>query len=160
MKRGGRLVRISFVWNLNFKFAPLATDIEIFRLSWTCGVFFLARYTLLYIFFFYCNTTYSIFGDDSPQIETERKREREWKKEKERENKCISMREREGETRGKEGVSERDERKRTTIDAREGTAKEGRSYRLPTQDAGSSGKRLRFSFDLTWFPCSESNSVP
>lgn len=46
------------------------------------------------------------------------------------------MREREGETRGKEGVSERDERKRTTTDAREGTQRrvEAIDYRLKTRD--------------------------
>lgn len=46
------------------------------------------------------------------------------------------MREREGETRGKEGVSERDERKRATIDAREGTQRrvEAIDYQLKTRD--------------------------
>jgi len=132
-------VRISFVWNLDLSLHPSRPISKSFVYLKTSGVFFLACYTLFF-YFFYCNTTYSIFGDDSPRIETERKRERKRKcekkrererekeregmKEKERKSECISMRERE---KRKEKVSARGEKKDDNRRAR-GDAKESGSY--------------------------------
>jgi len=77
-------VRISFVWNLDLSLHPSRPISKSFVYLKTSGVFFLACYTLFF-YFFYCNTTYSIFGDDSPRIETERKKEKVRERERERE---------------------------------------------------------------------------